>query len=386
MNFKLLRSLFLSFWFVLYGQKPNIILIMTDDQGYGDIRAHGNTVINTPNLDELYGESVRLTNFHVDPFCAPTRSALMTGRYARRVGVRATYGGINYLHVGETTVADIFKSSGYRTGIFGKWHLGCNYPLRPIDRGFEEWVGHGDGGTGTTNDYWDNDKWDDHYWHNGKWEQYKGFITDVFFEETMKYIDNGDKRPFFVYLATNVPHQPWNTPAEWIEPYTSQGVDKINALFYASVSRVDYNLGRLRAFLSEKELADNTIVIFLTDNGTANKVSFNAGMRGRKGSIYEGGHRVPCFFHWPGRWDPAGRDVSKLTAHIDILPTLMGLAGIKPQGKLPAFDGQDISALLDGNASNIPRWSGGTPFSWDAETRSANRCRTLTAPPCIAPV
>ncbi len=332
----------------------NIILVMSDDQGYGDIAVHGNPVVRTPHLDKLYTVSIRCTNFHVDPICAPTRAALMTGRYARRVGVRGTYAALNYLHPGEKTMGEIFRSMGYRTALFGKWHLGGNYPLRPIDRGFEEWVGHGDGGNGTTNDYWNNVKWNDHYLHNGQWKPYEGFMTDVFFQEAMRYIDNGDKRPFFVCIPTNVPHQSWNTPEAWTRPYTSQGESLMNALFYASVERVDHNMGRLRQFLTQKGLADNTILIFMTDNGTANRSTYNAGMRGRKGSVYEGGHRVPCFFHWPARWGEKGRDISMVTAHIDILPTLINLCGVSPSVPLPEFDGTDLTPLLDGTDSPWP--------------------------------
>ncbi len=288
---KLVPFLLFQCGFALSAASQNVILIITDDQGYGDISAHGNKIVQTPNLDNLHSESIRLTNFHVNPISAPTRAALMTGKYSTRVGVRGTYATLNYLSSNEKTMGDIFSSMGYRTALFGKWHLGGNYPLRPMDRGFQEWVGHGDGGGGTTNDYWDNVKWDDHYLHNGKWEPYKGFMTDIFFDQAMNYIKSEDNRPFFIYLPTNIPHQSWNTPKEWTEKYTSQGETLLNALFYASIERMDYNVGRLREFLEENGLSENTIIIFMTDNGTANGSSYNAEMRGRKGSLYEGGHR-----------------------------------------------------------------------------------------------
>lgn len=166
--------------------RPNVILIMTDDQGYGDLACHGNEFIETPNLDDFHSESVRFTDFHVNPFCAPTRAALMTGRFSDLCHVRTTINGRNHLNVAETSMAEYFKATGYATGQFGKWHLGQNYPFRPIDRGFDQWVGHGDGGTGTASDYWGNDKMNDSYMRNGKWEKFEGFCTDVYFNEAIK--------------------------------------------------------------------------------------------------------------------------------------------------------------------------------------------------------
>lgn len=170
------------------GRRPNVILVMTDDQGYGDLSCHGNPVLKTPNLDHLYAESVRFTDFHVNPFCAPTRASLMVGRLSDRVGVRRTLNMRNYLPAGEKTMADVFRANGYRTGLFGKWHLGHNYPYRPIDRGFEEWFGIGDCGLAATSDYWGNDRFDDYYNHNGRWEKAEGFNTDVFFDRAIQFI------------------------------------------------------------------------------------------------------------------------------------------------------------------------------------------------------
>jgi arylsulfatase A-like enzyme len=326
-------------------RRPNVILLMTDDQGYGDLTCHGNPIIKTPNLDRLHAESVRFVDFHVDPTCAPTRSALLTGRYSHRTKVWHTIMGRNYLNHAETTMAQMFKQSGYRTGLFGKWHLGCQYPYRPIDRGFDQWVGHGDAGTGTVNDYWGNDKFDDTYMRNGKWEKFKGFSTDIYFDEAMKFIKSDEKRPFFVYLPTNIPHSPWNLPKQLVDPYRDKTHIK-TAYFFASIARMDSNLGRLRKMLREQGLERDTIIVYVTDNGTSggDKV-FNAGMRGRKASIYDGGHRVPCFIHWPGGELAQGSDVKHITAHIDLLPTLIDLCHLnKP--KNVEFDGTSLVPLL----------------------------------------
>ena len=333
--------------------RPNVILIMTDDQGYGDLSCHGNPIIRTPNLDRLHAKSVRLTNFHVDPTCSPTRSALMTGRYSHRVKVWHTIMGRNYLRRGETTVAEVFKQSGYRTGHFGKWHLGGEYPYRPIDRGFDAWVGHGDGGTGTANDYWGNDKFNDTYQRNGEWEKFKGFCTDIYFNETMKFIKSVKGDPFFVYLATNVPHTPWNVPKELVDPYRGK-TDVATACFFASISRMDTNLGRLQQFLRNEGLDRNTILVYLTDNGTSGGANvFNAGMRSTKGSVYDGGHRVPCFIHWPDGGIEAGKDVDHVTAHIDLLPTLIELCHLKKPRDV-ALDGTSLVPLLMDPAAPWP--------------------------------
>lgn len=333
---------------------PNVILIMTDDQGYGDLACHGNPYIETPHLDKLHSESIRFTNFHVNPFCAPTRAALMTGRFSDLTHVRTTINGRNHLNVSETTIAEYFKASGYSTGQFGKWHLGQNYPFRPIDRGFDEWVGHGDGGTGTASDYWGNDKMNDTYMRNGKWEKFEGFCTDIYFDETMKFIDNNRDDPFFIYLATNVPHSPWNVLQESREKYKSKlkglgGKNNSVIDFYATITRFDENLGRLRKYLDDKNLSENTIIIYLTDNGSSGGSSvYNAGMKGKKGSVYEGGHRVPCFVHWPAKNISSPIDIDLMTSHIDILPTLIDLCNLKtPEKTKHKLSGKSWLALLN---------------------------------------
>lgn len=329
--------------------RPNVVLVMTDDQGYGDLACHGNTQIKTPNLDRLYADSVRLTDFHVDPTCSPTRAALMTGRYSSRTGVWHTIMGRSLMRANEVTLADLFRAAGYRTGIFGKWHLGDNYPLRPQDRGFDEVLVHGGGGVGQTPDYWGNDYFDDTYFHNGTPHHYAGYCTDVWFDAALQFIEAHRDRPFFAYIPTNAPHGPYLVAEKYSQPYHDMGIPSPRAEFYGMITNADENVARLRAKLHELDLEDNTILIFMTDNGTAagkrDPGGYNAGMRGTKGSQFEGGHRVPCFFHYPAGGLVGGRDVEQLAAHVDILPTLAKLCDIESGQPLP-IDGKSLARLL----------------------------------------
>lgn len=339
---------------------PNVILIITDDQGYGEISFHGNPWIQTPNMDQLAQESCRLTDFHVGTTCAPTRSGLMTGRNCNRVGVWHTVNGRSLLRKNEVTIADVFKSNGYATGMFGKWHLGDNYPYRPHDRGFDEAFYHGGGGVTQSPDYWDNDYFDDTYFRNGKPEKVIGYCTDVWFDNALDFIKKNQEKPFFCYLSTNSPHGPFHVPQKYIDLYNDN--PKItNPNFYGMITNVDENLGILREKLVELDLADNTILIFMTDNGTAAGVKldrdgfltagYNAGMRGMKGSEYNGGHRVPFFIHWKDGDIQSGWDVEQITSYNDVLPTLIDLCGL--EGPDVAYDGTSIAQLINGE---IEEW------------------------------
>jgi len=360
--------------------RPNVILIMTDDQGYGDIARHGNTMIRTPRLDRLHDESVRFTNFHVDPTCSPTRAALMTGRYSTRTGVWHTVMGRSLMYRDEVTLAEVFAADGYRTGIFGKWHLGDTYPLRPQDRGFHESVILGGGGIAQTPDYWGNRYTDDRFLVNGEWKPFKGYCTDVLFDETLKFIERQGTagQPFFVYLPTNVPHSPYNVPERYRSPYLERGVPPAMAAFYGMIENFDENLGRLLDRLDSLGLDKNTIVIFMTDNGSAEGIvrlkapadatvkwaGFNAGMRSTKGNEYDGGHRVPFFIRWPARGigGKTTREVAPLAAHFDVLPTLVELCGLKFTPKNP-LDGRSLAPLLSVNAANAAAaWPARTLF------------------------
>jgi len=327
--------------------KPNVVLIVTDDQGYGDLSCHGNPVLKTPNLDALYEQSVRLKDYHVAPTCSPTRSALLTGHWTNRTGVWHTIMGRSLLRENEVTIGQVFKDSGYATGMFGKWHLGDNYPYRPEDRGFTEVMRHGGGGVGQTPDYWDNAYFDGSYFHNSKPEPVEGFCTDVWFDYAKRFIKAQSQagKPFFAYIATNAPHGPMHSPESNSAPYSKQGVNVAN--FFGMITNIDENVGKLRSFLDEQGLTENTIFIFSTDNGTSSggKV-FNAAMRGTKGSEYDGGHRVPFFVYWPKGGLTGGRDVLPITAHVDVLPTLIDLCNIRAP-KSVKFDGRSIRPLLE---------------------------------------
>ncbi len=342
--------------------RPNVILIITDDQGYGDIAFHGNPWIRTPHIDRLAGESVRLTDFHVGTTCAPTRAGLMTGRNCNRVGVWHTVMGRSLLSKEETTMAEVFRKNGYATGMFGKWHLGDNYPYRPHDRGFDEAYYHGGGGIGQVPDYWDNDYFDDIYFRNGQPGQDSGYCTDVWFREALRFIGNHRNEPFFCYLSTNAPHGPFHVPDQYTELYRDHP-EIVNPRFYGMITHIDENLGHLRQKLEEWDLAENTILIFMTDNGTSAGAEldreqfllkgFNAGMRGKKGSEYNGGHRVPLYLHWQGGSLDQGKEVSTLSSYADILPTLMDLCGME----LPLidFDGRSLRPVLTGKGEEWPQ-------------------------------
>jgi len=331
------------------GRRPNVIIVITDDQGYGDLSCHGNPAIKTPVMDRLRAESVRLTDFHVAPMCSPTRGQLMTGCDAMRNGASAVCQGRSMMRNSLPTLADVFRGSGYATGHFGKWHLGDSYPHRPQDRGFDETVHHAAWGITSLADYSSNDYWDDTYRHNGKLQKYDGYCTDVWFAEAMKWMQarHDERKSFFCYLATNCPHSPHLAPEAFVRPYKTPGLP---APFYGQIANIDANLDKLLKWMDEQRLAEDTILIFMTDNGTAaGEKVFNAGMRGKKCTLWEGGHRVPCFIRWPAGGLGKPRDIDALTECQDILPTLIDLCGMKapPEAK---FDGVSLAALLTGKA------------------------------------
>ena len=355
----------LATWALLLGSgiaAPNVILIVTDDQGYGDMGCHGHPLLKTPNLDRLHAESVRLEDYHVDPMCAPTRAALMMGRYAARTGVWSTLNGCYIPRRDEQSMAAIFKEGGYRTGMFGKWHLGDSYPYAAEFRGFEHVVRHEAGVVGEIPDWWNNDYFDDHYLVNGEWKSFDGYCTDVFFDETMDFIGKADKRPFFCYLATNAVHSPFNVPREDAAPYLAADQPEMRARFQGMVANFDRNLGRLMDYLDEKGLANDTILIFMGDNGSSHGFDhdnagivtdgFNAGMRGKKTWVYDGGHRNSCFIRHPASGVSGGRDVDSLSAHFDLLPTLIDWCGLpKARNQL---DGVSLLPQLKGEEERCP--------------------------------
>ncbi len=342
--------------------KPNVIIVITDDQGYGDLACLGNKIIHTPNIDKFYTDAVRLTNFHVSPTCAPTRSAMLTGRYTNRLNCYHTIAGRSLVFKDETLIARIFTENGYKTGMFGKWHMGDNYPFRPEDRGFQEVVRLGGGGISQGPDYWGNDYFDDTYWHNSVPEKYNGYCTDVFFENALSYIEKNKDEPFFVYLSTNAPHGPLFLPEKYYNTYKNEpSIQENQKRFYGMITNIDDNFKLLDEKLDDLGLKDNTILIFMTDNGTASGIiyrdgkayGYDGGMRGTKNSEYDGGHRVPFFIRWPKANINGGRDAKELTAHIDIFPTLVDMCGLKFVPAKP-LDGISLKPLLEGNNKNFP--------------------------------
>lgn len=335
---------------------PNIVIVITDDQGYGDLSSHGNTVLQTPNIDEFREQAVRLNDYHVAPTCSPTRSALLTGHWTNRTGVWHTIMGRSMLRENEVTMGKVFQDAGYATAMFGKWHLGDNYPFRPEDRGYGEVMRHGGGGVGQTPDSWNNAYFDGTYMHNGEPEAVEGFCTDVWFDYAKRFIraQNEAGKPFLAHIATNAPHGPMHAPESYSAPYSDLPTDVAN--FYGMIANIDDNVGQMREFLEAEGLAENTIFIFTTDNGSTGGGNFNslfnAGMRGRKGSEYDGGHRVPFFVEWPAGGITGGRDVAPIAAHVDILPTLIDLADVSaPEGV--DFDGVSVRGLLEGDSADV---------------------------------
>ncbi len=340
--------------FAAAAAKPNVLIVLTDDQGYGDLSVNGNPVIHTPHMDRLHRESVRFTDFHVTPMCTPTRGELMTGVDALRNGAMNVSSGRTNLRRDFPTMPEIFGAHGYHTGIFGKWHLGDNYPYRPRDRGFEESIWYPSSHIPSEAGYFNNDYFDDVYRHNGVDRKFSGYTTDVFFREAQSWMKRQAERgmPFFCYLPLAAAHSPLFVPDRYREPYRSQ--KPAVASFYGMIANIDENLGRLDDFLRENGLFENTILVFMTDNGTATgDTVFNAGMRGKKIALYEGGHRVPFFVRWPaGRLRAAG-DVDGLTQVQDVLPTLLELCGV-PAPAGAKFDGTSLAAVLRDASATLP--------------------------------
>ncbi len=387
----LLSLVFLTGSFAVLAQnkkiKPNIILIMTDDQGYGDFGFTGNPYIKTPNIDKLAGRSVRLTNYHNSPVCAPTRASLLTGRYAQRTGVHDTYNNGAIMAAEEITIAEILAKNGYKTGIAGKWHLGDNYPFRASDQGFQYSLVHGGGGIGQPGDHIANfTRPDSSYFNsvlseNNKLVYPKGYCSDIFTDAAIKFLRDNSGNPFFLYLSFNAPHTPLQLPGKYEEQYKNlkfdsafdqdpakpwsemTTADKENARkVYGMVTNIDDNIGRLLTELKTRKLEENTIVIFLTDNGNQ-QLRYNGGFRGLKTSVYEGGTLVPFLISGAGL--PENKEVDALVAHVDIMPTILEAAGI-PFPKEIQTDGQSVLQLLSGKQNTNERlfynsWNRGWP-------------------------
>ncbi len=323
--------------------RPNVLLIVTDDQGWGDFHSHGNDKIDTPALDALASEGARFDRFFVSPVCAPTRASLLTGRYHLRTGVHGVTRTYETMREEEVTLAEAMKKAGYVTACFGKWHNGAHYPHNPNGQGFDEFLGFCAG-------HWNN-YFDTTLEHNGKPVKTRGYISDVLTDAAIEFIDRNQARPFFCYVPYNAPHAPLQVPDKYFDKYKARGLDDQLACIYGMCENIDDNVGRLLRRLDALDLRDRTIVVFLTDNG-ANSDRYDGDMKGRKGSIDEGGVRVPLFIRSPGRIKP-GTEIKHIAANIDLFPTIMDLCGLPMPETLPQ-DGMSLVPLLTGDDKGWP--------------------------------
>lgn len=319
-------------------ERPNILIILTDDQGYGDLSIHGNQWLQTPHLDRLAKESARFDRFYVSPLCAPTRASLLTGRYHLRTGVVSVSKGLETMNAAEYTLAELLLDQGYRTGIFGKWHNGQHHPNHPLSQGFEEFTGFSAG-------HWSN-YFDPKLEKNGQNVRFEGYLPDILTNEAMDFIRKDDSKPFFAYVSLNTPHSPHQVPDRYFQKFKEMGLDDELASVYGMVSNLDENVGRMMNLLEELELDENTLVVFLTDNGPNGK-RFNGAMKGIKGSVHEGGIRVPSFWRWLGKISP--RIISTPAAHIDVLPTISDFLGLDPSSTAER-DGVSLVPLMNGQS------------------------------------
>ena len=352
-------------------KKPNVIIIITDDQGFGDLGINENPNIITPNIDQFASESIQFDNFFVSPVCAPTRASLMTGRYSLRTGVRDTYNGGAIMSNTETTIAEILKEADYSTGIFGKWHLGDNYPFRPSEQGFDESLIHLAGGIGQVGDFTNYYKGNTSYfdpilWKNNKKNQYDGYCSDIFAENAVKFIEKNKNKPFFCYLSFNAPHTPLQVPKKYYNMYKDldpelgfndeslaskmSEKDKEDARrIYGMVTNIDDNIGKVLNKLTELGIEEETIIIFMTDNGPQ-QFRYNSNMKGLKGTVYNGGTRVPFYIKYAEKFKNS-KVISRMSAHIDILPTILELCNLKiPSDR--KIDGQSLVPLINSKPFN----------------------------------
>ena len=373
MKYKILFYFFLPILFFscnnnLEIKSPNVIIVITDDQGYGDIGYNGNPHLITPNLDKFAGESIRFNNFNVSPVCAPTRSSLLTGRYSLRTGVTDTYNGGAIMSSNEITLAEILNDNNYKTGIFGKWHLGDNYPSRPSDQGFQESLIHLSGGIGQVGDFTNYYKGSTSYydpilWLNNKQEKYNGYCSDIFTDEAIKFIEDNKDNQFFCYLSFNAPHTPLQVPEKYYQMYKDIDPTNINGeslemtekdildakKIYGMVTNIDENFGKLINKLDQLNLKENTIVIFMTDNGPQ-QPRYVSNLKGLKSQVYNGGIKVPFYLNFP-KIHNEGIDLDFFSAHIDVLPTIAKLCDL-PIPNDRKIDGID---LFDNNINKKER-------------------------------
>ena len=391
---KLKKSISLYFVFLALSSlcfaqntRPNVILIITDDQGYGDLGINGNPHVRTPVIDNFAKKSIQFTNFYVSPVCAPTRASLLTGRYSLRTGIRDTYNGGAMMATEEITLAEMLKKANYKTGIFGKWHLGDNYPFRPSEQGFDESLIHLAGGMGQVGDITTFFKGDSSYfdpvlWHNNRPEAFEGYCSDIFTEQAIDFIEKNSQTPFFCYLSFNAPHTPLQVPDEYYARYKdidpSEGFGEDGKPFpsmteqdkedarkvYAMVENIDDNLGKLFKKLDQLGITENTLIIFMTDNGPQQR-RYVGGLRDRKGSVFQGGIRVPFYLSYPASF-AGNREIEEPSAHLDLVPTLAEICNLDlPKDR--TIDGRSLLPLLKNPSTTLPErslfsyWSRGYP-------------------------
>ena len=325
--------------------RPNVLVVITDDQGYGDFSFTGNPHVRTPHIDSLASEGVQFERFYVNSFCAPTRAALLTGRYPLRCGVWGVTHSKEMMRSEEVTLAEVLKKAGYRTACIGKWHNGEQYPYTPPGQGFDEFFGFHNG---HINNYFDTELLRD-----TSVEKTKGYISDVLADEAIRFVSQSREQPFFCYLAFNAPHSPYQVPDRYYDKFAEKRLEPAAAAYYGMCENIDDNVGRLLAALDKQGLRRNTIVVFLTDNGgTAGTKIYNAGMRGGKTSVHEGGTRVPLLVRWPERFAEP-RVVKPIAAHIDLFPTILQLCGVDPP-RNRRLDGVSLVPLLEGKTDAWP--------------------------------
>ncbi|MCM8538066.1 MAG: arylsulfatase [Lentisphaeraceae bacterium] len=374
MKLKLVILSLLSMLMSLKAETPNIILMITDDQGYGDFGVTGNHIIKTPHIDAMAGRSFEMTRFYVNAVCSPTRASLMTGRSSYRTGITDTFKGRSIMRTEEFTMAEMLKEKGYATGLFGKWHLGDNYPYRPMDQGFDESLYHLGGGLGQPSEPLENGRryTDPILFKNGVQQSYSGYCCDVYYEEAIKWFSGQKKndKPFFAYIATNTPHSPFHdVPEKWYEYYKKMDLGKDNfkqdkghkitgkddndrtARIYAMVSNIDENVGKIFTALDKLDITRETIVIYMSDNGPHGD-RYVGGFKGRKSQSTEGGLRSPIWFHWPEKFKAGGKS-DLIAAHFDLMPTFAELIGAKLSTDR-VIDGKSILPSLKGQNQ---RWN-----------------------------
>ncbi|OEJ99018.1 n-acetylgalactosamine-4-sulfatase [Flavivirga aquatica] len=367
-----------NFQSLIAQDRPNIIIMMSDDQGYGDIGSHGNPYLKTPHMESIGEQGIEMTHFFTYPNCSASRAALLTGRYPYRAGVTAVTQVDHFMNASETTIAEVLADNGYRTGIFGKWHLGDNIPMRPTDQGFQEALIHKGGGIGQAAGPAGNTYFDPVLEHNNVSKKYDGYCDDIFTDAALDFMSKKDGKPFFTYLATNLPHFPLQVPDKRAEPFRKMGLHEDNALTYGMIDNIDYNVGRVLDKLKDLGIADNTIVIFLSDNGPRHRRTKNdsypgrwvANLRGTKTSVYDAGIRVPFFVKWPDKIKPQ-KQATDMGAIIDLFPTLLDAAKVKsPKGV--HIDGQSLLPLWTKNKADnlkerdffVQMHYGPTPFKY----------------------